>query len=45
MTKSSTDYEMFIPTDFQANRAEIFKIIKISKEEKQKIDEKTEAER
>lgn len=45
MTKTSKDFEMFIPTSFQANRAEIFKIIKISKEEKQKIEEKTEAER
>lgn len=45
MTKSTKDFEMFIPTSFEANRAEIFKIIKISHEEKQKIEEKTEVER
>lgn len=36
---------MFIPTSFEPNRVEVFKILKISKEEKQKIEEKAESER
>ena len=43
LTKMIKDFEMFIPTSFEANRVEVFKLIKISSEEKQKIDEKAEA--
>ena len=32
-TKKFVEYEMFIPTNFEANKAEVFKIIKISAEE------------
>ena len=28
------DYEMFIPSSFEANHVEVFKIIKISEDEK-----------
>ena len=32
------DYEMYIPNSFEANRADIYKIIKISEEEKSQIE-------
>lgn len=34
---------MYIPTTFEANRADIFKIIKISEEEKNQIEQQTDA--
>lgn len=43
MMKKFVDYEMFIPTSFDANRAEIFKIIKISEEEKAQLEAAVDA--
>lgn len=37
-TQRFKDYEMFIPANFEANRADIYKIIKISEEEKNQIE-------
>lgn len=33
MTQKFKDYEMFIPASFEANKANVYKIIKISEEE------------
>lgn len=42
-TKKFVDYEMFIPTNFEANKAEVFKIIKISAEEIAQIEQQVDA--
>jgi hypothetical protein len=34
---------MYIPSDFEANRADVYKIIKISEEEKNQIEQQTDA--
>jgi len=42
MTKKIVDYQMFIPTNFEANKAEVFKIIKITEEEKAQIEQQVD---
>lgn len=34
---------MYIPSNFEANRADIYKIMKISEEEKNQIEQQTDA--
>jgi len=43
MSSRVKDYQMYIPTTFEANRADIYKIIKISEEEKNQIEQQTDA--
>lgn len=42
-TQRIKDYQMYIPSDFEANRADVYKIIKISEEEKNQIEQQTDA--